>query len=141
MEWDKYIGLPFKHLGIDPTKGIDCFNLIQFIYKDKLDINIPYTTRDWCNIIDENWYFKTHERLMDIVTCEKYGWQKVQKIEKYNMIIMMLGSSNVNNHAALYIGQNKILHIMPNHKSHISVYGNYYKQYTTGCFKWIGTTN
>jgi cell wall-associated NlpC family hydrolase len=136
--WDKYVGLPFKHLGIDPETGIDCFNLIKCIYKKELNIELPYTTRNFCDIIDDNWYARTHERLIDNVSNLKYGWEKTDKLEPYNVITMTMGSSNITNHCAIYIGNNKILHTLQNHKSHIAVYGSYYKQYTMGIFKWVG---
>lgn len=136
--WDKYVGLPFKHLGLVPDTGIDCFNLIKHIYKKELNIELPYTTRNFCDIIDENWYSRTHERLIDNVSTTKYGWEKTDKLEPYNVITMTMGSSNITNHCAIYIGNNKILHTLQNHKSHIAVYGSYYKQYTMGIFKWVG---
>jgi cell wall-associated NlpC family hydrolase len=60
--YDKYTEFPFKHLGNDIEDGIDCFNLCKYIYKHELDINIPYLTSDWCNIVDEDWYTKTHDQ-------------------------------------------------------------------------------
>jgi hypothetical protein len=35
-EWGRYVGIPFKHLGTDPEKGLDCFNLLKYIYKKEL---------------------------------------------------------------------------------------------------------
>jgi cell wall-associated NlpC family hydrolase len=59
MSWyKKYVGFPYKHLGEDPISGIDCFNLCTLIYKQELEIDIPYRTKDFCNIIDEDWYSK-----------------------------------------------------------------------------------
>lgn len=138
-KWDKYVGLPFKHLGINPETGIDCFNLITHIYKEERNIIIPYTTRDWCDILDEDWYSRTHERLIESACFEEHGWQRVKELKEYDAITMMLGSSTITNHVAMYIGNNQIIHILPRHKSHIATYGNYYKQYTTGCFRWIHT--
>lgn len=136
--WDKYVGLPFKHLGLSPITGIDCFNLVKYVYKEELNIDIPYSTRDWCNIIDENWYMKTHERNIDKASSVEYGWEKVEKPDIFNVITMTMGSSCITNHCAIYIGHNKILHITQGTYSHIAVYGSYYKQYTMGVFKWIG---
>ena len=138
-DWDKYIGAPFKHLGLDIRKGIDCFNLIKYVYKEELNIDIPYSTRDWCSIIDEDWYARTHEDLIKKACNTLHGWEKVGYPEEFDVITMTFGSSTITNHCAMYISHNKILHIFPNHKSHISEYGSFYKQYTTGIYRWINT--
>lgn len=136
--WEKYLGIPYKHLGLDPVKGIDCFNLIKHIYKQELNIDLPYTTRNFCDILDENWYFRTHERLIDNVSTLNYGWERTEILEPYNVITMVMGTSSITNHCAMYIGNNRIIHTIQNHKSHIAVYGSYYKQYTMGVYKWVG---
>ena len=51
--YEKYVGFPYVHLGDDPKSGIDCFNLIRYVYKNELDIDIPYDTTDFCDILDE----------------------------------------------------------------------------------------
>lgn len=38
--YDKYVGFPFKHLGDDPTKGIDCVNLLRLVFKQELHIHV-----------------------------------------------------------------------------------------------------
>ena len=54
---------------------------------------------------------------------------------------MSIGSTNVTNHCALYLGDNKILQTMIDKISWIAPYGRYYKNYTIGMFKWIGMPN
>ena len=141
VEWNKYVGCPFKHLGLDPKKGIDCLNLIIHIYKEELGIEIPYTSRDWCNTVSDYWYDATFERPFEKGGTKEYGWKKVTDPEEFDVITMTLGSSLITNHAAIYIGKGKILHSFQNHKSHIAVYGNYFKQYTMGIHRWIGMPN
>jgi cell wall-associated NlpC family hydrolase len=139
--WDKYIGLEYKHLGLYPETGIDCFNLIKYIYKKELNIEIPYTTRTFCNIVDETWYYRNHERYFDDNANSSHGWEKTDTLEPFTAIAMVLGASTTTNHCALYIGNNKIIHTMIKHKSHIATYGSYYKQYTVGKYKWVGIKN
>ena len=142
MKWyDSYTGFPYKHLGLDVETGIDCFNFCKLVYKNELDIDIPYTTQDFCNIIDEDWYTKTHERWMDQAATEKYGWVKVTEPKVYDVILMSLGSTHVTNHCAMYVDTNKILQTMINHKSWIAPYGRYYKQYTMGIYRWKNLTS
>jgi cell wall-associated NlpC family hydrolase len=137
LEWvENYKGLPFKHLGLSKETGIDCFNLIKVIYKEHLNIDIPYSTRDWCNIIDEDWYHKTHEKLIE--AGANVGWEKISSPELFSVITMSMGTTTITNHCGMYLGDNKMLHIMQGHKSHVAVYGTYYKQYTSGIYKWVG---
>jgi cell wall-associated NlpC family hydrolase len=142
MKWyNRYTGFPYRHLGEEPIDGIDCFNLCTLIYKKELGIEIPYRTRDFCNIVDEDWYEKTHERWMDRAASEKYGWIKVKDPKVYDVILMSLGSTNVTNHCAMYVDTNKILQTMINHNSWIAPYGRYYKQYTVGVYRWKSLVN
>ena len=49
MTWyNSYTGFPYKHLGDDTKTGIDCFNLCRLVYKEKLNIDIPYDTSHFC---------------------------------------------------------------------------------------------
>lgn len=136
--FEKYVGLPYKHLGNNIEIGIDCFNLCKLVLKEHKNFDIPYYSHDWCNIIDEDWYSKTHNQFFLDAAKEQHGWKNIEIPEPYDIILMSLGSTNVVNHCSLYIGSNKMLQTMINHKSWISIYGNYYKQYTVGVIRWIG---
>ena len=139
--YKKYVGLPFKHLGNDPKTGIDCFNLCRYILQKETDSAPPNTTDHYCKIVDDDWYNKTNERLfLDNATKEK-GWHKVKHPSVFDIIVMRLGSTNTDNHCAMYIDNNKILHTMEGYASWVAPYGRYYKQYTTGIWKWKNTDN
>ena len=139
--YKKYVGFPYLHLGTVPETGIDCFNLCRHIYKEELDIDIPYTTSDFCNIVDEDWYSKTSEQWFHRGGTAEYGWKTVSKPDKFDIIFMSIGSTNVTNHCSLYLGEEKMLQTMTDHKSWIAPYGRWYKQYTTGIIRWIGLPN
>tara|TARA_Y100000114_G_scaffold153123_1_gene172535 strand:- start:720 stop:1151 length:432 start_codon:yes stop_codon:yes gene_type:complete len=143
MTWyNSYTGFPYKHLGDDIETGIDCFNLCRLVFRNELNIDIPYTTSDFCNIIDEDWYTKTHTQFMlDGFNNPDLGWEKVKTPQVYDIIIMSLGSSHVVNHCAIYVDLNKMLQTMINHKSWIAPYGRYYKQYTLGIYRWKNLMN
>lgn len=142
MKWyNSYTDFPYKHLGNDTETGIDCFNLCRLVYEKELNITIPYTTDHFCKIVDEDWYQKTQERLFELGGTESYGWKKVSDPKVYDVITMSLGSTNVTNHCALFVGDKKILQTMIKHKSWIAPYGNYYKQYTTGIYRWKDLIN
>ena len=134
--YNKYKDFPYLHLGNNAETGIDCFNLCKLVYLNELEIDFPYTTSDFCKIVDEDWYSKTQERFFEINANEKTGWRKVKEPQLYDIITMSLGSTNITNHCALYVDKNKILQTMIDHKSWIAPYGNYYKQYTTGVYRW-----
>ena len=134
--YNKYKDFPYLHLGNNAETGIDCFNLCKLVYLNELEIDFPYTTSDFCKIVDEDWYSKTQERFFEINANEKTGWRKVKEPQLYDIITMSLGSTNITNHCALYVDRNKILQTMIDHKSWIAPYGNYYKQYTTGIYRW-----
>ena len=139
--YNNYLGFPYRHLGNNIETGIDCFNLCRLVYKEQLGIDIPYDTADWCNIVDEDWYNKTSIDNIGKAATEAFGWKKTTDLEKFNIITMSIGSTNVTNHCALYLGDNKILQTMIDKISWIAPYGRYYKNYTIGMFKWIGMPN
>ena len=143
MTWyNSYTGFPYKHLGDDKETGIDCFNLCRLVFRNELNIDIPYTTSDYCNIVDEDWYTKTHTQFMlDGFNNPDLGWEKVKTPQVYDIIIMSLGSSHVVNHCAIYVDLNKMLQTMINRKSWIAPYGRYYKQYTLGIYRWKNLMN
>ena len=138
--YDKYINFPYKHLGQDPTTGIDCFNLCKLAFKNELEIDIPYSTHDFCNIVDEDWYNKTQNQYF--LDASKNGdWKEIQKLESFDIILMSVGSTNVVNHCALYVGDNKILQTMENRDSAIYTYHRYYQQYTVKKVRWKSLAN
>lgn len=135
----KYVGLPYKHLGSDPESGIDCGNLMKLIYKEERGIDIPFYTSDFCNIVDEDWYNKTTDQLFETgikIERDDFKWQKVSTPRVYDLILMSIGGTNVTNHCAVYVDKGKILHTMCGKDSWVAPYGNYYKQYTTGIYRW-----
>lgn len=135
----KYVGLPYKHLGNDPKTGIDCGNLLALLYKQELNVELPFCTSDFCNIVDEDWYLKTTEQFFEKgikIKRDGYAWQKVTTPKVFDLILMSIGDTNVTNHCAVYVDKHKILHTMCNKSSWIAPYGSYYKQYTTGIYRW-----
>ena len=134
--YKKYTGFPYAHLGDNTNSGIDCFNLCRLIYKEQLDIEIPYDTADFCDIVDEKWYQKTHDTWIDKGASPEFGWEQVTEPDIFNLITMTIGSTNVTNHCAIYVDKNRILQTMLEHESWIAPYGRYYKQYTIGIYKW-----
>ena len=78
--YKKYTGFPYAHLGDNTNSGIDCFNLIRYVYKKELDIEIPYDTADWCDIVDERWYQKTHDKAFEKGAIKSVISRKINKL-------------------------------------------------------------
>tara|TARA_Y100000034_G_C6899105_1_gene415222 strand:+ start:2705 stop:3142 length:438 start_codon:yes stop_codon:yes gene_type:complete len=140
MWYNKYTNLPFEPLGDDPVTGIDCFNLVRLMFKQELKIIIPYESTDVCDDYSEDWYNRTdNTKYRDPfleVTKASSDWIKVESPQVYDVMVMTLGGTNIANHCAMYVDSNKILNIMINKKSWVTPYGNYYRQYTNGIFRW-----
>jgi cell wall-associated NlpC family hydrolase len=134
--YDKYVNIPYKHLGNSPESGMDCYNLCRYVYKQETGVEIPFLSYDLCNIVDSDWYNKTTEQFFENEVASNPGCKKVTEPKIFDFILISIGSTNVTNHCALYVDKNKILHTMINKPSWISPYGSYYKQYTTGIYRW-----
>jgi cell wall-associated NlpC family hydrolase len=130
-------GIPYKHLGTDKD-GIDCFNLGVLLYKEILNIIIPYTTADFPTADkDVNWFNKVENPtlLYDCFT-EKYGWKLVEKAKPFDVILMSIGSTNYANHCGVLLPNANMLHTMMGHRSHQIRYGNIFRQATVRIGRW-----
>ena len=137
IKWyDKYLNIPYKHLGNDPNSGMDCFNLCRYIYNEETGIEIPYLSFDRCNIVDDDWYNKTSDPIFEKSALDDPSWKRVSEPKKFDFILMSIGSTNITNHCAMYLENNKVIHTMVDRPSWVSPYGSYYKQYTTGLYRW-----
>lgn len=134
--YDKYTNIPYKHLGDDPETGIDCLNLCRYAYFMETGISIPHYSYHFCNIVDNDWYNKTSQPIFEDGIKTDSRWTKVLAPSKFDFIVMSIGSTNISNHCALYLGSNKILQTMLGRSSWITTYGRYYQQYTTGIYRW-----
>lgn len=137
---EKYINIPYKLFGTDPATGMDCFNLLVHVFSQELNINIPYRSSDFLKIVDDAWYEKTHQE--HFLDGSKNGdWVEVQKLEAFDLITMCLGTTNVCNHVAMYVGNNKILQMLQNRDSAIYDYHRYFQQYTVKKVRWKNLIN
>lgn len=155
MWYKKYESLPYKHLGTDPKTGIDCFNLCKLIYKERLNIDIPYTTNDFCNITDATaWYQGFTDFPMERAATKQYGWDRIIKtttwaneLRLYDLVLMKIGSTNCVNHCAIVVDMGnrykKLLHTMMDNPSGswVAPYGHRYEDWTEIVVRWIGLNN
>lgn len=141
--YDKYVGIPFKHLGND-EEGIDCYNLCRLVLKQERGITLTKPSSYYCNIVDDDWYNKINISPFEQAVKKEISSGNCKKVSipaAFDIIIMSIGATNITNHCAIYAGNNKILQIMTQRNSWVSSYGTYYKQYTTGIYRWINSNN
>lgn len=141
--YDKYIGIPFKHLG-DDEEGIDCFNLCRLVLKNECGFSSFPASSTFCNIVDDDWYNKLSISPFEQTIKDKLLTGECKKVSipsKFDIVVMSIGATNITNHCALYIGNNKILQAMTHRDSWVSSYGAYYKQYTTGIYRCVSLKN
>lgn len=136
-EWyNKYLNIPFKHLGQTPESGMDCFSLCRYVYEQEKQVAIPYLSYQYCNIVDEDWYLRTSTQVFEPIIRQDARCVKVTTPQPFDFVLMSIGSTNVTNHCALYIATNKVLQIMIQRPSWVAPYRGYYEQYTTGIYRW-----
>jgi len=140
-QWfNNYTDIPYKLFGTDPTTGMDCFNLLCYVFEEEAGIVIPYTSSDFLKMVDDQWFTKTHEQ--HFLNGSKNGdWVEVDTLQLYDLILMSLGSTNVVNHVAMYVENNKILQMIENRDSAIYDYHKYFRQYTIKKVRWKSLVN
>ena len=98
FESAEYEGRPFLH-GL-----FDCYTLVRDYYKRNFNIFLPTNIqRDW------EWWNKGQNLYLE--NAKDYSFEEVEDIKKHDVLIMAVNSP-VPNHAAIYLGEGKILHHM-----------------------------
>lgn len=116
-------------LGREYTHGIsDCLSIVLDYYKLKLNINLgTYYREDLWWLMGKNYY---NEEL------PKAGFIKVTDgtLKEHDIILMRVASS-IENHAAIYIGNNKILHHPQNRISTEDIYGGWWQKISSSVYR------
>jgi len=115
------IGRQFVH-GV-----LDCYTLVKDYYERELNIHLVNRHRK------DNWWYEGENLYLD--NYEKDGFQYLgdstfKDLRKYDALLMML-ESPVPNHAAIYLGDGRILHHVYGRLSCRDIYGGYWKKITT----------
>lgn len=107
---------------------LDCYSIIKDYYELELGIDMPDPIRK-----DKFW-----ERGEDLYVdnFELAGFKKVTFDSvhdlKINDVIIMAISSSISNHAAVYLGDGKMIHHVQGRLSSIDMYGGYWLKNTWG---------
>jgi proteasome lid subunit RPN8/RPN11 len=108
-------------------KVFDCWTLMQDYYQQELAIILPdfeYEERFWEK--GKNYYMEKHKLA---------GFEQVMGEMQLHDVLLMQINSRVVNHAAIYVGNNKILHHFYRRLSCKDVYGGYWRHVTSGIFR------
>jgi proteasome lid subunit RPN8/RPN11 len=109
-------------LGREFVHGIhDCYALVRDYYKQVLSIELPEFERE------DNWWNKGDNLYLE--NYFKAGFRKVEDLQEHDGIIMQVRAPTAN-HAAVYLGDDKIMHHLYGHLSNRTVYGGYWARNT-----------
>jgi len=117
-----YIGRPYAY------GFYDCFTIAESYYRKEFGIVFSHKPSGYPEI--EDWYKKGMNLLED--NFEKNGFVRLidtKPIEGDILLIQM--GSDVPNHIAIYVGDNRILHHCAGKLSSVDFYGGYWKKHTT----------
>jgi len=102
MNWNKYIGIPWKHRGRDITTGLDCYGLVRYFYLEEMGFELPayqkvYYTQDisgLSNTISQLDYFS--------------HFHQVDQIEAGDIIFLLMRGYPI--HMGIGVDRNHYLH-------------------------------
>jgi len=104
---------------------LDCCTLLRDYYKKELNIDFE------CSSGQDGWWDKGENRYLE--NYEEQGFVKIldeNDIKKYDVFLIKLVSP-VPNHAAIFIGNDRILHHVYGRLSNREIYGGYWRKHTT----------
>lgn len=110
------IGRPFKH-GV-----LDCYTVIKDWYAAHR-VTIPDFERE------EVWWEKGGNLYLENFAAA--GFSRTTDALQYGDVILMQYRSPVPNHAAVFVGESKILHHLTGRLSGVDVWGGYWEKFTT----------
>jgi cell wall-associated NlpC family hydrolase len=109
---------------------LDCYSLIRDWYRNERCIELP--------TFDPSWWLKDGNLQFDNIRAVGFEPVPLAKIEPGDIILMQIGASIVN-HAAIYIGKDRILHHLMTRLSCREVYGPFWRKSTRVVIRYTGT--
>jgi len=109
---------------------LDCYTLIRDWYRRERDITLPDFMRE-----DEWWQRGQNLYVDNFATA---GFQRHDGEPAVGDVLLMQVCANVPNHAAIYLGDDRILHHLYGRLSSREGYGGYYKKHTTHVLRYVG---
>lgn len=107
---------------------LDCYTVCKDYYREVLSIDLPDPIRQ------DEWWLKGENLYLE--NFQSIGFVKVEleDMRLHDGILMQLASP-VPNHAAVYIGDNKILHHVANRLSSRDIYGGWFRKCTVAVIR------
>jgi len=96
---DKYLGIPYTHLGRS-LDGLDCYGFLILVYAD-----LGWKLVDITNY-EKNWSLKGEDLFVDNYQKQ---WERVFTPRLFD-IVLIRNKKEIANHAGLYIDSTKFLH-------------------------------
>jgi len=125
MKYEHLIGRPFEH------GKTDCYTLIRDFFMDNYGISLTNYARP------DNWWeddsldlYNDNYREEGFVPIEV----RPQELRIADCFLMAVNSSKAN-HAAVYIGQGKILHHLYGKRSQVKMYGGIWRDMTVATLR------
>ncbi len=100
---------------------LDCYALVRDFYAHELKIDLPDFERE------DEWWLKNQNLYLE--NFERAGFVRVDDLQPHDGILIQV-ASDVPNHAAVYLGDNVILHHVMQRLSCREVYGGYWHKHT-----------
>lgn len=117
------VGRVFSH-GV-----LDCYAIIRDWYKQERGIVLMDFERH------DGWWGKGQNLYLD--NFGKAGFQRCDTVHDGAVLLMQIGSP-VPNHAAVYLGDNMILHHLQGRLSSRDIWGGYWQKHTTHILRYTG---
>ncbi|WP_246120922.1 C40 family peptidase [Luteimonas granuli] len=82
------VGTPYRYGGNTPEGGFDCSGLVNYVYRDMLDLKLPRTSRDLA------------------------AWQgpKIEPMKLATADLVFFGSRGNVTHVGIYVGEGRFVH-------------------------------
>lgn len=110
----------------------DCWTLVKDYYKEKLNIELPKYIAT-----NENWFLDATNNYFEQY-AEEVGFSKVtdNSIKEHDVLLFLTGNAKIPNHAAVWLGNNTILHHAYNRLSCKEVYGGYWAKTRVSTYRY-----
>lgn len=102
IEYSDLIGIPFRNRGRDRETGLDCYGLVQEVYR-KSGVDLPEYTADYNDMAGIDRLVKSN--------TQGYPWKRITEPVAPCLVAIRFGSPpGVVNHTAVYVGAGKFIH-------------------------------
>lgn len=110
---DKYLGIPYRHLGRD-LNGVDCLGLAYLFYKD-CGIDIPDNDG---SLYEADWFVKDPERYVRGI--RRLGIEvPLNQIQPLDFVYFRMGRGVIT-HGGVMVTSNAFIHVLERTRVHIS---------------------